>query len=191
MKHTHAHIIGHEMAVIYLDLHRFLSHQKHYNLKNKYCVPLIFKKLNYVASYYPNVPQNFPSCQCQRIARALRQDGTSGQVTCKWLVLWPWASLGKVPFLPCQMRKVDWMTSNVYEQLVTSSIFSLFYYDVPSAPITVHPPETHLLILRTQYLAISGKEESTSLINHRPGRDWDNKRTVPWREIVWFSSPNF
>ena len=61
------------------------------------------------------------------------------------------------------------MTSNFYEQFITCSIFSLFYYDVPSAPITVHPPETHLLILRTW--PISGKQESTSLINHRPGRD--------------------
>ena len=58
------------MAVISLDLYRFLGHQKHYNFKNKYCVPLIFKKLNHVASYYPTVPQNFPSCQCQRIAKS-------------------------------------------------------------------------------------------------------------------------
>ena len=72
------------------------------------------------------------------------------------------------------------MTFNIYEQFFARSIF-LLSYDAPSAPITLRPPETHLLILRTQYLAISVKQKSTSLINHGPGRGWDNKRIC----IVW------
>lgn len=51
------------------------------------------------------------------------------------------------------------MTFNIYEQFLARSIF-LLSYDAPSAPITLRPPETHLLVLRTQYLAISGKQKA-------------------------------
>lgn len=71
-------------------------------------------------------------------------------VTCEWLAVW----LGQVQemfhFLLWKMRKLNYTTSKVYEQLFfPTSIF--FLYDAPDVLVTLHLQKTHLLILRVQY----------------------------------------